>query len=122
MLIVPAFAAPRARAALRTRPLLFLGRVSYSLYLLHALVLLALLNLLYGRVPLPIILVAAPLLSIGVAALGYRLVEAPAMARGRRVASRLRTRRRPARAAHETVRTPAERAAGRDEQQVRLPA
>jgi peptidoglycan/LPS O-acetylase OafA/YrhL len=122
MLIVAAFAAPRARAALRTRPLLFLGRVSYSLYLLHALVLLALLNLLYGRVPLALILVAAPLLSIGAAALGYRLVESPAMARGRRVASGLPTRLGPARVRQEAVPAPAERASSRDDQQVRLPA
>jgi len=57
-------------------------------------VLLALLNLFYGRVPLAVLLVVAPLLSVGVAALAYRYVEVPSMARGRTVASGLGSRRK----------------------------
>ena len=71
-------------ADLLNRPSLqWLGRVSCSLYLTHLLVLLAMVHLLDGIVPLWITLVAVPILSLGVAALMYRFVEAPSIALGR---------------------------------------
>ncbi|ADV67025.1 acyltransferase family protein [Deinococcus maricopensis] len=60
-------------------PLQFLGRVSYSLYLYHAVVLLAFVFALHGRAPLPVILGGALLATLPVAALAYLLVERPAI-------------------------------------------
>jgi len=86
--LVLAIGAPRPGALLRTRPMQYLGRISYSLYLVHALVLLALLHLFYGRLPLAVLLVALWPLALGLATLGERYVERPSAALGRRLTQR----------------------------------
>lgn len=78
---------PAAGRALDWAPLQWLGRISYSLYLLHLVVLVSLVYLLHGRVPLPLILLAAPLLSLASADLMFRYVEEPARQLGRRIAA-----------------------------------
>lgn len=70
----------------------FLGEISYSLYLVHAVVLLALLHFLGGILPLWLLLVAMPLLSVAAGALLYRFVERPSMRLGRLAADWLKRR------------------------------
>jgi peptidoglycan/LPS O-acetylase OafA/YrhL len=70
----------RLTSALSARPLQWLGRVSYSLYLTHTIVLLALVHALDGILPLAAIAAAAPLVALPVAAAFYRTVESPSMA------------------------------------------
>lgn len=67
------------------RSLIFewLGKVSYSLYLFQGVVLLAL-----PKMPAPIYITIAIGLSIGIAAVSYRFIEAPANAFGRQFARR----------------------------------
>lgn len=92
MILILALAVPRLRAALDTPGLRWLGRVSYSLYLVHMLVLL---GLMYTVAPLitPVGAVALTVpVALALAHLGQRLVEAPAMAWGRRLAARLAPR------------------------------
>jgi peptidoglycan/LPS O-acetylase OafA/YrhL len=67
----------------------WLGKISYSLYLVHLLVLLTLVQLFFGRVPLPLLLLFAVLLSLLFAELAYRTIEKPSMDAGRRIALRL---------------------------------
>jgi peptidoglycan/LPS O-acetylase OafA/YrhL len=86
-IIVIALASGRLSAILKTRPLLFLGRISYSLYLYHFTVLLTLVHLLNGRWPLPLILGVAAATSIPVSALAYNLVEAPSIRWARRLSN-----------------------------------
>ena len=84
-LIVLVLARPGAMRALSLPPLRFLGRVSYSLYLLHHTILL----LIAPITPRPAdFFVLTPLLlvvSLGVAELSYRWIELPSIALGRRL-------------------------------------
>ncbi|HEU4974029.1 MAG TPA: acyltransferase [Baekduia sp.] len=66
-----------------------LGRISYSLYLVHTIVLLAVLHLLGDAIALPWLLAPAAALSLVLADVGQRYVERPAQQLGRRVAGRL---------------------------------
>jgi peptidoglycan/LPS O-acetylase OafA/YrhL len=86
--LVLAIGAPRAGAVLRTQPMQYLGRISFSLYLVHAIVLLALLHLFAGRVPVGVLLVALWPLAIGLATLGERYIERPSVVLGRRLTRR----------------------------------
>lgn len=72
------------RAWLERPPLLWLGRVSYSLYLYHTLVLTLVVRLGTERLPLPWLLLASFILTFPVAHLAHRWVEVPALARARR--------------------------------------
>ena len=72
-----------AERALLWRPLQWLGRVSYSLYLTHIIILLTLVHLLDGRVPLPLIVAAVMALSFLCAGLMFRYIEQPSMRAGR---------------------------------------
>jgi peptidoglycan/LPS O-acetylase OafA/YrhL len=80
----PAFAAiiyglalrPRWVAPLESRWLVFLGEASYSLYLLHSLVLIQVFSL-TASLPLPLRQVLAPVASVVVAILAYLVVERP---------------------------------------------
>jgi peptidoglycan/LPS O-acetylase OafA/YrhL len=68
---------------LRRRPLLWLGEVSYSLYLTHCLVLFAALFLLDRTLPLALIVAFVPVVALFVAAGVYRIVEMPALSLSR---------------------------------------
>ena len=80
----PAFQRPLAHPWLQ-----FLGRVSYSLYLTHALVLLTVLHL--STLPLPWSLLLSLSLCVPVAALTYALAEQPSLTLTRRLARPART-------------------------------
>lgn len=60
-----------------------LGRISYSLYLLHGTILFVLLNTLYGRVPVWVLFLIFVAISLVVATIAYRLVEQPSIRFGR---------------------------------------
>ena len=87
-LLVSVIGSPGAATVLCTRPLQYLGRISFSLYLVHAIVLLALLHVFYGRLPAAVLLIALWPLSLGLATLGERYVERPSIALGRRLTQR----------------------------------
>ncbi|WP_433292687.1 acyltransferase family protein [Actinoplanes sp. CA-030573] len=75
-------------------PLIWLGRISYSLYLLHVVVLYVLVHALpdFGTGPLPVRVTAGLgylILALLVAWLAYRMVEIPGQALGRKIAARL---------------------------------
>ena len=63
----------------------WLGRVSYSLYLVHLPIFLALYPVLAGRVPFPAAALLLIVASLAAAAVMHRLVEAPATRLGRRL-------------------------------------
>src|SRR5699024_2388574 len=67
----------------------FLGRISYSLYLLHPIVLLAALHVFYGWLPLWALLAGAFIVTFPVADAGQRLIEHPAAVFGRRAAAHM---------------------------------
>jgi peptidoglycan/LPS O-acetylase OafA/YrhL len=93
-----ALASAAASKALTSIPVRWLGRISYSLYLFHAIVLLAMLNLLFGRIPLWAIWGLALCVALMLATLSYRLLERPSIAIGHRLAARVssaRQRQRP---------------------------
>lgn len=73
------------RGFLSTKILLFMGRVSYSLYLLHATVLYVMLHLFSGILSKAIIFVLYIGVSFLVATFSYDLIERPSIALGRRL-------------------------------------
>jgi peptidoglycan/LPS O-acetylase OafA/YrhL len=77
------------RRILLTRPVRFLGEISYSVYLLHGTILFTLVHLLYGRVLLLAILPLYLSLVIGASTAFHYLVERPSMSWGRRAGSYL---------------------------------
>jgi len=83
LLIVSAFSFQASRLLLM-RPIRWLGRISYSLYLFHPLVLLASLHLLYGRVSLPVSLAIGFVATFPLSDLAWRLFESPAVRLSRR--------------------------------------
>ena len=68
---------------LTCRAAVYLGRVSYSLYLYHAIVLLACLHLLYGSIPVWAIWPISFVLTIAVSTLAYYATEIPSINAGR---------------------------------------
>ena len=105
-LLVAAAFSGKASGWLLYRPLRWLGRISYSLYLFHPLVLLAALHIFYGRTPLPLLLGLSFLATFPLTAFAWRAFEKPAIALSRRIAPRGDS---PARAASPDNRTPAGR-------------
>jgi peptidoglycan/LPS O-acetylase OafA/YrhL len=85
LLLIAVIGSSRAQAALETKPCLWAGRVSYSLYLSHLVLLLTLVSLLYRFVPVYLILLALPPLALALAGVLYRWLEQPAISLGRRL-------------------------------------
>lgn len=92
--IVLVLSTPRLARWLVIPPFRWLGRISYSLYLTHVLVLLAIVHAFGGHVALPLLLGAGLVASLLVGDLFHRVVERPALLLGRRL-SRSLIRRRP---------------------------
>ncbi|MDE1182367.1 acyltransferase [Paraburkholderia sp.] len=72
--------------ALSIKPLLFLGKISYSVYLLHSVVLFTVLHLMADAQPATALCVAAAAI-IPVGALAYSLIERPAIYAGKTLAA-----------------------------------
>lgn len=90
-LIALLVSSPRLRGVLEAAPWRWLGRVSYSLYLVHVPVLLATVHLGWGRAPLWALLAIGIVLALAAAHLMQRLVEHPCEQFGRKLAARLET-------------------------------
>jgi peptidoglycan/LPS O-acetylase OafA/YrhL len=74
-------------ALLRRRPFLFLGRASYSLYLIHLPILFAMTYWLQPRIGIAAAVLIAPVLSLVTARAMYSLIEVPGISAGRTVAA-----------------------------------
>jgi peptidoglycan/LPS O-acetylase OafA/YrhL len=79
-----ALSSKKVSRILISEPLPFLGKISYSVYLYHAIVLLAAVNILFGRIQLWQILLLSLATIIPISAVMYRLVEVPSIELGRR--------------------------------------
>ncbi len=89
LLIVLAQQPGALRQALRTAPLLWLGRVSFSLYLVHVPVLVATLHALHGALDPLAVAAIGSVLALPAASVMHRLVEAPSRGLARRAERRL---------------------------------
>jgi peptidoglycan/LPS O-acetylase OafA/YrhL len=81
---------PRIRIGLRSRVARFFGRVSYSLYLVHGVVLLALLDMFFGRLPKWGMGVLYGVVSVALSYLFCLAIEEPAHRLGKRWARQTR--------------------------------
>jgi peptidoglycan/LPS O-acetylase OafA/YrhL len=84
---------PRLHLGLRSAPAEYLGRVSYSSYLVHGTVLFAMLNLLYGRIPILALAFLYGIATVIVAHVFCVFVEEPSHRAGKRLAQWLRSRK-----------------------------
>nr|WP_280865239.1 acyltransferase [Falsiroseomonas frigidaquae] len=89
LLIALVISSATAQAWLMRGPLPWFGKVSFSLYLVHVPVILLMVELMPAVVPLPVTLLAAALLSLGLAQVMFRTVELPCIQLSRRIAKAL---------------------------------
>jgi peptidoglycan/LPS O-acetylase OafA/YrhL len=86
LIVVLALTTVHFQRFLHTAPLRWVGKISYSLYLLHAVVMWALVSLFWLHTSHHILLLAASMaLSLLVADIAYRWIERPAILLGRRL-------------------------------------
>lgn len=85
IVFILALSSSRFSNLLNLKPLLFLGKISYSLYLVHPIVLLLLINLLKGVIPISIIMILVPVISIIVAWAMYHIIEKPSIVIGKKI-------------------------------------
>ena len=88
LFILMAIAFPSVEALLSRSLMLGVGRISYSLYLSHIIILQVVLSALHGRLPIAVVLMGGIALAIAFAAVMYRAVELPAIQLGRMLARR----------------------------------
>jgi peptidoglycan/LPS O-acetylase OafA/YrhL len=69
----------------------FLGKISYSLYLVHQVAIMGVILLFYGRYSAPVLWIISIVASIGAATLFYFAVEAPSVAASRGIRRSRRT-------------------------------
>jgi peptidoglycan/LPS O-acetylase OafA/YrhL len=79
-------------ALLRRRPFLFLGRASYSLYLIHLPILFAMTYWLQPRLGMTAAVLLAPLVSLIIARALYSIIEVPMIRVGKKIATSIARR------------------------------
>lgn len=92
--VVVSLSSKLASESLRSAPARFLGRISYSFYLYHALIILCLTHSLYGTVPTWALLLLIVGLTLVVAILAHAAVEVPAIRAGRVLSKRWPARKK----------------------------
>ena len=85
LVILLSLSSSGAGRALRSRPLQWLGRVSYSLYLVHVPLLLLAMHAFYSARSAAFVLLAVPFASLIAAEAFYRCIENPSHRLGRRI-------------------------------------
>ena len=88
MFIILAIGNTRLSNILHRPYLIHLGRISYSLYLVHVIVLLLAINLLKNIVILPYIVIMIPFLSLISAHYFYKMIELPSINLGKSIAGK----------------------------------
>ena len=83
LLLAVVVGSPASDRVLSAPPLVWLGKVSYSLYLIHVPLLVAAVHLTYGRLPLGVTIPAVIAASLLIAELMHRFVELPSIRLGR---------------------------------------
>ena len=86
--VISSLGSSKVSQLLVLRPVIFLGLTSYSVYLLHTVVLLSLTHLFYGAISLWVIWILAFTATVFLAWLSYKFVEIPSMHIGRRLAEK----------------------------------
>ncbi|MDN3019201.1 acyltransferase [Paenibacillus sp. BSR1-1] len=82
--IIFALSSKKASKFLLKKPIFFLGKISYSLYLFHVIILISFLNIFSTYFPTIVILAFAFICSILISWLGYKYIELPFIKIGRR--------------------------------------
>jgi peptidoglycan/LPS O-acetylase OafA/YrhL len=93
LLIALSLSSIRSSRVLRLAPLRWLGRVSYSLYLVHLPILLGVIQVGYGRLALGWLLVISCTLALAAAEIFNRTVERPSQRLGHRIGARMQDQR-----------------------------
>jgi peptidoglycan/LPS O-acetylase OafA/YrhL len=87
MMIIFSLSSRRASSFLRLKSVHFFGKISYSLYLYNIIVILVMINLLYGVLPMWLLLGLSLIVSIGVSAVAYYYIERFSIEAGRKLKS-----------------------------------
>jgi peptidoglycan/LPS O-acetylase OafA/YrhL len=83
--IIYAIGSINLSSLLLKKPLIFLGKISYSLYLIHIIVLFSFMYLFYGSIPNVLIYLLTIFVSLLLSALSWRFIESPSIALGKRI-------------------------------------
>jgi len=86
-----AIGSSKVEKALMAKPISFVGKISFSLYLYHPLVLLSCIHLFYYTLPFWSICIITIVFSLVVAYITWKFVEVPSMRLGRSLAKRVST-------------------------------
>lgn len=81
--IIISLSSKKLSVVLKLKPIRFLGEISYSLYLVHFIVLLTMIHLFYSKVNLLLLLLFSAFLSLVLAVLFYYFVERPSIKLGK---------------------------------------
>jgi peptidoglycan/LPS O-acetylase OafA/YrhL len=87
MFLIFAMTLKRFSLLLKKRPIHILGKISYSLYLYHGIVLLVLVNMVYGIIPIWLIWCITIVVSVLISYASYIFVEQPSIKMARKAAS-----------------------------------
>jgi peptidoglycan/LPS O-acetylase OafA/YrhL len=88
ILVIWVLSSPTLRRRLDHAFFRFLGKISYSLYLYHMIIVLSLIYAFEHRIPTAMIVLLALILSLLIASVSYFVVEQPAIRLGRKLTSR----------------------------------
>ncbi|MFB7138228.1 acyltransferase family protein [Gottfriedia sp. NPDC056225] len=90
-LFIVAIGSTKAVKILMYKPIHFIGKISFSLYLYHPIVLLSFVHLFYYILPLWVIFLLTIAFSILIAYIAWKFVEVPCMQLGRKLVNQRRT-------------------------------
>ncbi|MDM5441361.1 acyltransferase [Bacillus hominis] len=88
LIILSALSSKLFSKLLLIKPVQFIGEISYSLYLVHPIVLLTTVHIFYGKISVPLILLISFLFTMVVSVVCYKFIEIPSIKIGRKLATK----------------------------------
>lgn len=86
--LISALSYPYFSKFLRLRPIAFMGKISFSFYLYHMIIVFIMINTFYGRMPIILLWGSILIISLVVSTFSYYLVEKPSMKLGRKLGNK----------------------------------
>lgn len=93
IVMISAMSTDSIKTILNLKPMAFLGKISFSMYLYHMIIIFVLMHVFYGKIHISVIWLLAFVLTMIISTVAYYIVELPSMNLGRKLSKKISSKK-----------------------------